>query len=187
MHRFLRKATFVAAGLVLAGPVWAQEPFKPTEQHRHLAKEAGTWDVEIKLFLRGPDGPPEVSKGVQETELLPGGLWLSSKFDGKVGDMPLAGRSLGGYDPIKKKYVDVWADSSDPLVTVLEGEYDEATKTVTSLGKSADARTGKPYDIKTTTVLKGDDERLVTFHIKNDETGGEYYKLMEMTYKRRGK
>lgn len=188
MHGFLRKASWAAvAGLVLAGAARAQEPFKPTEQHRELAKEAGVWDAEVKVFLRGPEGPPEMSKGVSESELLPGGLWLTSKFEGKMGDAPFTGRGLSGYDPAKKKYINVWVDSTDPHLTLLEGEYDAATKTLTSLGKSTDPRTGKPYDVKTTTLVKGDDERIFTFYIKNDETGGEFYKLLEMTYKRRGK
>jgi hypothetical protein len=188
MLRFARKAVFAAtAGLAVAGAARAEEPFQPTDQHRQLAKEVGTWDAEVKLFLQGPDGPPEVSKGVHEAELLPGGLWLSSKFEGKVAGMPFTGRGLSGYDPVKKKFVDVWADSTDPHLTLLEGEYDAATKTVTSLGKSTDPRTGKPYEVKTTTTLKGDDERVFTFFMKNDDTDGEYYKLMEMTYRRRGK
>ncbi len=188
MHGFLRKTLWAAvAGLVLTGSVRAQEAFKPTEQHRELAKEAGVWDAEVKVFLQGPEAPPQVSKGVSESELLPGGLWLTSKFEGKVADMPFSGRGLSGYDPSKKKFVDVWVDSTDPHVTLLEGEYDAATKTVTSLGKSTDPQSGKPYDIKTTTTLKGDDERVFSFYMKNDETGGEFYKLMEMTYKRRGK
>jgi hypothetical protein len=188
MHRFLRKASFAAAaGLILAGTVQAQEPFQPTEQHRELAKEVGAWDAEIKLFLRGPDGPPEVSEGVQEYELLPGGLWLTSKFEGKVAGQPSSGRGLSGYDPVKKKFVEFWVNSTDPHPTLLEGEYDPATKTLTNLGKSTDPRTGKSYDVKTTTVTKGDDERALTYYLKNDDTGGQYYKLMEITYKRRGK
>lgn len=187
MNQFARVALFAAAGLAMAGASRAQEPFQPTDQHRQLAKEVGVWDIEIKLFLHGPDGPPEVSKAVQESELLPGGLWVASKFEGKVAGMPMTGRGFSGYDPTKKKFVDAWVDSTDPYVTLLEGEYDAATKTLTSLGKSNDPRTGKPYDVKTTTVIKGDDERAFTFYMKNDETGGEYYKLMEMTYTRRGK
>ncbi|WP_337175907.1 DUF1579 domain-containing protein [Paludisphaera sp.] len=186
MHQFARVVLFAAAGLAMAGASRAQEPFQPTEQHRHLAKEVGAWDAEVKLFL-GPDSPPQISKGTQEAELLPGGLWLASKFEGTIAGRPFTGRGLSGYDPAKKKFVDVWVDSTDPHVTLLEGEYDAATKTVTSLGKSTDPRTGRPYDVKTTTVLKGDDERVFSFYMKNDETGGEYYKLMEMTYTRRGK
>lgn len=188
MHGFLRKASWAAVvGLSMAGAARAQEPFKPTEQHRELAKEVGVWDAKVKLYLQGPEGPPEVSKGVSESELLPGGLWLTSKFEGKMGGTAFTGRGLSGYDPAKKKYVDVWVDSTDPHLTLLEGDYYAATKTLTSLGKSTDPRTGKPYDVKTTTLLKGDDERVFSFYMKNDETGGDYYKILEMTYKRRGK
>ena len=189
MSRLLRMASLaVATGLGLAAAARAQEgEARPTAEHRELAKEAGVWDAEIRLYMQGPDVAPVVSKGVSESEVMPGGLWLTSKFEGKLGDKPFSGRGISGYDPIKKKFVDVWVDSTDSGLTLLEGEYDEATKTLTSVGRSKDPRSGKPYDIKTTTALKGDDERLFTFYMKNEDTGGDYYKLMEMAYKRRGK
>jgi len=185
------KTTNLACAIMLGlasttGAIQAQEAAKPTPEHLELAKEVGTWDAEIKVWMQGPDAPPETTKGEERISLLPGGLWLTSEFKGEMGGKDFHGRGLSGYDPAKKKYVDVWIDSTDPHVTTLEGEYDEATKTLTSHGKSIDPHSGSPYDIKTESVRKGPDLRVFTFHIKNKDTGGEYLKILEMTYKRRG-
>ncbi|MDG3002793.1 DUF1579 domain-containing protein [Paludisphaera mucosa] len=182
----LASAAFLAV-LSTAAARAQDEPVKPTAEHVELAKEVGTWDAEVKIWLRGPEAPPDVSKGVEEISLMPGGLWLLSKFDGKMNGAPFSGHGISGYDPSKKKFIDVWVDSSDPHMMVLEGTYDEKTKTLTSLGKSTDPRTKAPYDVKTETVLKGEDEREFTFFIKSDETQGQYYKLLQMTYKRKAK
>ncbi|WP_165250798.1 DUF1579 domain-containing protein [Paludisphaera soli] len=165
----------------------AQEAAKPTAQHEKMAKEVGTWDAEVKVWMQGPDAPPDISKGVEEITLMPGGLWLTSKFDGRMAGTPFTGRGISGYDPAKKKFVDVWVDSTDPHMMILEGDYDEASKTLTSLGKSTDPRTGKPYDVKTVTVLKSDDVREFTFYLKSDDTGNDYLKILQMTYQRRSK
>lgn len=170
-----------------AGSAPAQEAAKPGPEHLALAKEAGVWDAEVRTWMQGPDALPDVSHGTEEITLMPGGLWLTSKFEGKMGDLPFSGRGISGYDPVKKKYVDVWVDSNDPHMLMLEGEFDKATGSLTSHGKATEPRTGKPYDVKTVAKLKGDDEREFVFYLKNDETGGEYYKLLEITYKRRGK
>lgn len=179
----------VAAGILAsaAASTLAQEATKPGPEHEAMAKLAGVWDAEVKMWMQGPAAPPDVSKGIEELTLLPGGLWMTSKYEGKMGDMPFSGRGISGYDPAKKKFVDVWVDSTDPHMLILEGDYDKESKSVTSYGKATEPRTGKPYDVKTVTSQKGDDERTFVFYLKNDETQGEYYKLLEMTYKRRSK
>ena len=163
----------------------AQEIPKPTAEHRALAKEAGTWDAEGRVWMQGPGAEPETSTGVEEITVLPGGLWTTSKFDGKMGDLPFTGRSISGYDPVKKKFVDVWVDSTDPHMLILEGDIDPASKILTHHGKTTDPRSGKSYDVKTVTDVKQDDRREFTFYIKNDDTVGDYVKILEMTYKRR--
>ncbi|AMV39592.1 DUF1579 domain-containing protein [Planctomyces sp. SH-PL62] len=188
MKTTLRMLSGTLLGLAaMAGTIEAQEAAKPTAEHREMAKEVGVWDAEVKVWTQGPDGPPETSKGVEEITLMPGGLWILSKFEGEMAGHSFTGRGISGYDPDKKKFIDVWVDSTDPHMMILEGDYDQAAKTLTSFGKSTDPRTGKPYDVKTVTVLKGDDEREFTFLLKNDETQGEYLKILQMTYRRRAK
>ena len=84
----------------------------------------GTWDATIKTYMAGPGAEPSVSKGTEVNEVMPGGLWVLSKFDGDFGGMKFQGRGQFGFDPIKKKYVGTWIDSTSTILSMLEGEYD---------------------------------------------------------------
>ena len=55
-----------------------------------------------------------------------------------MGGMPFRGRGIDGYDPSTGKYVSVWTDNRSPAMTVLEGTWDEATRTMTMLGQMPD-------------------------------------------------
>ncbi|MDR3623232.1 MAG: DUF1579 domain-containing protein [Paludisphaera borealis] len=160
---------------------------EPTAEHKRLAEDVGVWDAEVKLWAQGPGAEPTVSKGVEEISVMPGGLWQLGKFEGKIGDKEFVGRSVTGYDVHKKKYVGVWVDSTDPHMMLTEGEYDEATHTETATAKGTDPASGKPYDLKMTTLHKGKDARVFTMNMKIAEAGDEFFKLMEISYTRRAK
>lgn len=190
MSKSFRVLTATVGLIVLTTRIDAQEPpsaSKATAEHAWLAKGVGVWDAKIKVWNEGPNAPPTISEGVEEATMMPGGLWLLGKFDGKLAGAPFRGQSMTGYDPVKKKYVGVWVDSTDPHLTVIEGDYDSASKTETWTGKGTDPSSGKPYDSKMVTVHKGDDEKVFTFLLKSDETQGEYFKYLEIAYKRKSK
>ena len=75
-------------------------------------------------------------------------MWLVSKFEGKLGDMPFTGRGTTGYDPAEKKYVGTWIDSVSPYMTIMKGDYDPATKTLTMTGDMRDVASGKVTETK---------------------------------------
>ena len=76
-----------------------------------------------------------------------------------------------GYDPQKKKYVGTWVDSMSPSVMVTEGEFDSKTDTMTMNSKGTDP-SGKPYDLKLTTVYKDKNTRVFTMFMKSGDSGG---------------
>jgi hypothetical protein len=162
------------------------QPAKPGPEHERIAKEVGTWDATIKSWMQGPQSEPAVSQGVETVKLQPGGLWLISEFEGKFGDMAFHGNGQSGYDPLKKKYVGTWVDSMSASLMTMEGDYDEATKTMTMHSKGTDPA-GKPYEAKMTSVQPDENSRVFTMSMKSDETKGEYVKMMEISYKRRAK
>ena len=160
---------------------------KPTAEHKQLSKDVGTWDATVKTWNGGPDSQATESKGVEVVKLLAGGLWLHSEFDGKMGDMEFSGSGQTGYDTKKKKYVGTWVDSMSTEIMMMEGDYDQASHTLTMLSKGTDPSSGKAYDAKMTSKYDGDDTRVFTLFMKSDETKGEYMRIMEITYKRRAK
>jgi hypothetical protein len=162
----------------------APEIPKPTAEHKLLAADEGTWDATIKSYPAGPNADPMVSKGVEVNTVMPGGLWLLSKFQGDFGGMAFEGRGQFGYDPIKKKYVGTWVDSLSPTLSVLEGTYDAKTKTMTYVGDGVDPASKAKYTQKMVTTMKDDGTRVFTLLMKFEGSADEV-KFMEITYKKR--
>ena len=112
--------------------------------------------------MGGPNAEPMVSKGTETNTVMPGGLWVLSKFEGDFGGMPFEGRGQFGYDVLKKKYVGTWIDSMTPSVCVLDGSYDAKTKTMTYVGDGVDASSKTKFTQKMVTTTKDDGTRVST-------------------------
>jgi len=179
--------TALMVAVATIGSALAQEeeqwsPPKPTEQHKILQKDVGTWDAIVKLYpMEG--AKPVKSKGVEKNELLKGGLWIVSRFEGAASGIPFTGVGAFGYDPVEKKYVGTWVDTMTPHLMVSKGDYDEKTKTMTLTGEGRHPDTGEIYESKQISRYIDDDNRLFEFHIPGED--GKHWKMMEIEYKRR--
>jgi len=179
-------ATLCLATFATAFTAIAQDgPPQATAEHKILAAEEGTWDAKISSYMAGPDTPPAVSKGVEVNTLMPGGMFLISKFEGDMAGVKFEGRGHFGYDPLKKQYVGTWIDSMSPALTVLEGSYDAKTKTITYTGSGVDPMSKTKYTQKMATTTKDDGTRHFTFSMKSEQTGDKYVKFMEIVYTKR--
>lgn len=170
------------SGLAAQGDAQETPAGKPTIEHLRLAHAVGTWDATMKSWVRGPDADPIVSKGTEVAKLMPGGLWLLTEYDGKVGEIPFHGVGQTGYDPRKGKYVGSWVDSMSPALLVTEGEFEPKTRTLTMTASGIEPSTGKPYEARMTSIYKDKDTRVHTMSVKNDRTQGEFVKFVEITY-----
>jgi hypothetical protein len=112
-------------------------------------------------------------------------MWLVSEFKGDLGGIPFSGHGQVGYDPYKKKYVGTWIDSMNPTIFVMEGEYDAASKTMTMTGTSRDPQSGQEVKTKNVTHYKDDGTRVFEMHMPTSNGSGEWWKMMEIRYKRR--
>jgi Protein of unknown function (DUF1579) len=160
----------------------AQGPVQATAEHKILASEEGTWDATVKSFEGGPNSEPAVSKGTEVNTLLPGGLWLISKFEGEFGGVKFEGHGQFGFDPYKKKYIGTWVDSMMPTMSVLEGEYDAKTKTMTYAGEGTGPDGKSKYMQRMVTTTKDDGSRVFTLYMKMDK---DEMKVLEITYTKR--
>jgi hypothetical protein len=178
----------VPVALALLQSAGAQEQPQlpqPSAEHRLLHKDVGTWDAEITVFSPVEGAPPMKSKGTETCEVLPGGMWLVSRFKGEMIGMPFSGIGTTGYDPVEKKYVGTWVDSMSPHLMIMKGEYDPATKNLTSTGEGRDATTGQMFTSKQ--ISRHIDDTTRTFEMHMPGPDGEQFKVMEITYKRRAK
>ena len=168
-----------------AGAARAKAPPGALPEHKVLAADEGTWDATIRTYMGGPDADPAVSKGTEVNEVMPGGMWVLSKFDGDFGGMAFQGRGQFGYDPVKKKYVGTWIDSMSPMLSVLEGEYDAKTKTMTYRRRRVRPRARRRSTRRRwSRQTKDDGSRVFTLYMKFEGQPAEV-KFMEITYAKR--
>lgn len=150
-----------------------------TEHHKILAEEAGTWSAEMKIFIPGLD-EPITGEGSENNRLLGNGLWVISDFKASISGQPFEGHGTFGYDSAKGKYVGTWIDSMTTSVAIMEGTYDEATKTFTYLTEMP-GPDGAMVRTKMTSVTREDGSRLFTSFTADGE-GDEWTKSMEILY-----
>jgi hypothetical protein len=111
-----------------------------------------------------------------------GGLWLVTSFEGDIGGTKFQGKGLDSYDAAKKKYVAVWVDSMTTSPMILEGTYDEKTKTMTMTGE------GKMPDgtlAKHRLVTKYSDKDHHSFEIFMTLPDGKETSMMTIEYTRK--
>jgi hypothetical protein len=183
MRRTLLCASFGCALLLSALPVVAaaQDFMTPTEHHKAMAEDVGTWDGEVSMW-HSADAEPMKSKGVETNKML-GKMWLLSEYEGDMGGEKFQGRSATGYDPVKKKFYGGWLDTMSPFMMKFEGDYDEDSKTLTMTAETTSVMTGKPEKYKLVTTWDGKEKKTFELHMVPDD--GKEWKMMEIKYTRR--
>jgi Protein of unknown function (DUF1579) len=173
-------AVAIALGLLIVGAarLTAQPPeVKPGTEHEMLKAAEGTWDATVKAM--GSE-----SKGSVTFKMALGGLWLLEDFKGDLGGFAFEGHGATSYDPMKKKYVNVWIDSMVTSPMVSEGTYDKSTKTLTMAG---DMPTPDGKSMKVTMKTVFNDANTKTFTLTGAGPDGKDMEMVQITYKRRAK
>jgi len=157
---------------LVAKPALAQP--KPGAEHEMLKKFEGDWDATVSMM--GTE-----SKATAKYKVGMGGFWLTLDFKGDFGGMPFEGKGLTGYDPRKKKYVSTWADSMEPWLMVMEGEFSKDGKTYTEAGEGP-GPDGNLQKMKSVCDFK--DKDTIVFTMYQVEAGKDQ-EMMKITYKRK--
>jgi hypothetical protein len=129
----MKRLLSMLAAVLLCTPLMAQ-PWpnpQPNEHHAVLAKEAGTWDTEIKMYLQGPQGAASEYKGEENIEMVSGERFSRSTFTADFGDRRFEGHGLFGWDPHQEKYTGIWVDNFNVAPIAMTGTYDAEAKTLT--------------------------------------------------------
>lgn len=150
-------------------------PAQPTDQHAWLASHVGTWDAKVMQMGQESTGTWKVEKG-------PGDLWIVSHFEGQMMGMPFTGLELMGYDPQKKEFVSVWADSMTATPQTMRGTYDAAAKKLVMKGEGP-GMDGQPATM--TNVSQYADADTIHFTMSMPGPDGADMEVMSIDYKRR--
>ena len=170
----------------------AQHAQSTGPQHEFLAKMAGDWAVDYKIYFSGPDGPAMETTGTSTVEVVLDGRFVlersSASFpmpDGQGGmaAMEVEGMGLTGYDRHKKLFVGSWADSLNTHLLTMSGAMSPDGKKLTMYGYMDEPGLGvNGRMVKYVSHIISDDER--RFEI-TDLHAGDDYKVVELTYRRK--
>ena len=164
----------------------ANDQEKPLKPQQLLARNAGTWDCDIKLFLKGPEAPPKNYKGIEDNKLVSGGKFLQTSFKYPMGPRrDFEGHSLIGYDPRSKRYVGTWVDTMTSAPSQVSEEYDEASTTLTDHRTVVD---GNGNEIKTKHITTWQDDsrkKLEIFMVVKKDGKETDVRLMEIVATKR--
>ncbi len=157
---------------------------KPGKPHQELAKQAGSWDLAVKAWMK-PGAPPLESKGAAERTMILGGRVLSEKVTGDpMGGMgPYEGFGLTGFDNVSGEYWGTWADNMGTGVMTMTGTCSEKTSTCTFKGSYMDPITKKAKHTRMVEHWDGADKSVVEFY--ESGKGGKEAKTTEITYTRK--
>ena len=149
----------------------------PGPAHEHLKACVGTWKATVKMYM---GGQPQVSEGTSEMHMTLGDRFLEQSYKGTFMGQPFEGHGFTGYDNQKSVYQSVWIDNSSTMMTVSEGTWDDASKSLisksTMLGPD-----GKPGEVRTVMKLVDPNTLLYSTYWPSN---GQDQVMMEITYKR---
>jgi hypothetical protein len=161
----MKAAALIAAALVVGLPVGARAQGPPVPQpgpeHEVLKRDVGVWDATLEM-MPGP-GMPSMTMTGTETSTLVGGRWLVTEFQSDMMGQPFEGRAIAGWDPEKKVYVAVWADTMSTELSHSESTYDPETNTLTGWMEMRDPMGGKSK-AKTVEEWPDEDSRVVRIY-----------------------
>jgi hypothetical protein len=170
--RVMRSFGLVA---VISASLASAQDVDPAKQ---MKRDVGAWNVVIRMF-GDPSGEPAVGKGT-ETNVMLGDLWLIGRFKGDIMGASFEGLRQTGFDPEKKKFVGSWVDSKTPYPTHMEGDWNEKTQTMTSIG-TGKVKSGNEMKTRMVATYNKDGSRTSTMYaIMN----GKEMKMMEFHYTR---
>ena len=120
-----------------------QAAMTPGDMHKKLEFFVGSWNAESKIWDKGPNNPPIISKGNARYSLVFGGRYLKEDFKGEMMKQPFVGTGYTAYDNMKKKYTGTWIDNMGTAISTMEGSFDSDGKVLTFWGKMDDPMTGE--------------------------------------------
>lgn len=154
----------------------------PGDIHKEMAKWDGEWNEDITMWM-APDTPPQKSKASCVNKMILGGRYQSSTHTGSFNGMPFEGISTTGFDNAKKIFVSTWMDNMGTGIMVMEGAWDDKTKTLNLKGKQTDPTTGKEMNVREIfTVVDDNTQKMEMFMTPS---GGKEFKSMEIVFTRK--
>lgn len=183
-------AVFAIALLVLPNILMAQGSkeemdawmsfMTPGPVHQMIEQSNGEWTEEITMWM-APGTEPMKTTGKVENKMILGGRYQHSTHTSNFMGMPFEGIGILGYDNKRGVFQSAWIDNMGTGIMLLEGTWDDATKSCSMTGKMTDAMAGGQVDVRQVfTVIDNNTQKVEMYGVKD----GKEFKNMEILLKR---
>jgi hypothetical protein len=153
------------------------------EPHKMMAKANGIWTGTTTSWMA--DGvPPMTSTSTSTNKMIMDGRYQVTEFSGDMMGMPFKGMGIMGYDNYKKTYFSTWIDNMGSGIMLMEGPWDEASKSITMTGKYKNPANGLDCEMKEVFKFVDDNTQLMEMYGPDQQTGKQY-KTMEIKFSRK--
>lgn len=155
----------------------------PGPVHAMLAKSNGNWNAEVTNWMaKGAPGQTSIASCVNS--MVMDGRYQKSEFKGDFGGMPFNGMSLTAYDNYEKIFKSTWIDNMGTGIMMMQGPWDEASKSMTLTGSAINPANGKNCKMREVFKIVDDNTQVMEMYGPDPQTGEEY-KSMEIKFTRK--
>lgn len=163
----------------------AMEMIVPGAEHKMLEQLSGPWSVEIKTWP-APGKPYALSKATAMNEVVLGGRFLKTSWQGTMMGMPVENLTMLGFDRRNKKYTAVVFDTFGTYYVTAKGVYDTTNSTITMTGSEEKSAMGQAHEFDFVLTFESENSYVwsVIFRDPVTSSGTGNFKMMELTFKR---
>lgn len=156
----------------------------PGDMHAMMASWDGKWVDSMTMWM-APGAPPEMHVTNSEIKSLMGGRYSTATHRGNMMGMDFEGLSTMAWDNQRKVFINTWIDNFGTGISVLEGPWDEATKTINLKGKMVDPSYGDGRMTDYRQVITLIDDKTQKSEMFSMGADGKEFKNMEIVSRRK--
>ena len=121
-------------------------------------------------------------KAACTNKMILGGRYQEAKHTGDFQGMPFEGISTLAWDNLLKKFVTTWIDNMGTGMMVMEGKWDQVTKSANFTGKMTDPMAGKEINVRQVLTIVDDNTQELDQYQEKD---GKEFKAMHIRLTRK--
>ena len=145
----------------------------PGKMHELLAKNVGSWDGEMTMWMSSGSKPMK-NTGTWTSTMIMGGRYEQSTHTSNFMGMDFNGVSTTGYDNARKVFINTWIDNMGTGIMYSEGVWNEKTKSIEFKGKMTDCTKNKVVDFRQVITWIDDTHQKMEMYMPDPKTGKEF-------------
>ena len=152
----------------------------PGDAQKMMAKSAGEWKAEVTQYM-DPGKPPMKSQASVHNEMILGGRYLTTHYNGSMMGMPFEGLGTIGYDNGTKMYNSTWIDNMGTGILSMQGTASADGKTIEFKGGGYDPIQGKMVPMRQVNTFTDENHQKIEIY---QSMSGKEMKVMDIMLSR---